>query len=125
LKDLPFDEAPAGMLNLEHAASLTLVALGEEPSPHALFQLLSRGPARIAQLRSQDKSPGHTAHGGTMVAGDDANVVIFDPRMQWTASREHLASRASNTPYDGRAMTGKVRALVAKGALVVHEGLLV
>jgi dihydroorotase len=125
LKDLPFDEAPAGMLNLEHAASLTFTALGETPDPHAFFQLLSRGPARIAQLRREDQHPDLSAHGGSMAAGDDANVVVFDPRVEWTVSRDHLESRATNTPYDGRAMTGKVRALVAKGALVLHEGLLV
>lgn len=125
LKDLPFDEAPAGMLNLEHAASLTFAALGDEPSPEMFFQLLSRGPARIAQLRREDKNPGHSAHGGTMAVGEDANIVVFDPGLQWTVSRDHLESRASNTPYDGRAMTGKVRTLVAKGALVVHEGALV
>jgi dihydroorotase len=125
LKDLPFDDAPAGMLNLEHAASLTYSALGEERSPEVFFQLLSRGPARIAQLRREDQHPFHSAHGGAMSAGEDANVVVFDPRMSWTASRDDLQSRATNTPYDGRAMTGKVRALVVKGDLVVHEGRLV
>jgi dihydroorotase len=125
LKDLPFDDAPAGMLNLEHAASLTFAALGEVPSPEAFFRLLSRGPARIAQLRHEDIHPRHGAHGGTMAAGEDANVVVFDPRTQWTVSREDLQSRATNTPYDGKSMTGKVRALVANGALVVHEGSLV
>jgi dihydroorotase len=125
LKDLPFDEAPAGMLNLEHAASLTYSALGEDPSPEVFFRLLSRGPARIAQLRREDAHPRHSAHGGAMSAGEDANVVVFDPRMRWTVSREDLQSRATNTPYEGRAMTGKVRALVAKGDLIVHEGALV
>jgi dihydroorotase len=124
LKDLPFDQAPAGMLNLEHAASLTFTALGEQPNAQAFFQLLSRGPARIAQLRHEDKYPGHTGHGGGMTTGEDANIVVFDPSVHWTVSRDHLESRASNTPYDGRALTGKVRALVAKGALVVHEGAL-
>jgi dihydroorotase len=125
LKDLPFDQAPAGMLNLEHAASLTFAALGDDPSPEMFFQLLSRAPAAIAQLRSNDKHPGHSAHGGAMTVGEDANVVIFDPSQRWTVSRDDLASRATNTPYDGRAMTGKVRALIAKGALVVNEGSLV
>jgi dihydroorotase len=125
LKDLPFDQAPAGMLNLEHAASLTFAALGDDPSPDVFFQLLSRGPAAIAQLRSSDTHPAHSAHGGAMMVGEDANVVIFDPSHRWTVSRDHLASRATNTPYDGRAMTGKVRALIAKGALVVNEGSLV
>jgi dihydroorotase len=125
LMDLPFDEAPAGMLGLEHAASLTYSALGENPNPHVFFELLSRGPARIAQLRSEDKHPNHSAHGGTMAAAEDANIVVFDPSMRWTASREHLESRAINTPYDGRAMSGKVRSLVVRGALVVDDGTLV
>jgi dihydroorotase len=122
LKDLPFDEAPAGMLGLEQAASLTYTALGEDPSPQAFFQLLSRGPARIAQLRGADKHPDHSAHGGAMLAGEDANVVVFDPSVRWIVSRDHLQSRATNTPYDGRAMSGRVRTLFVRGALVVDGG---
>ncbi len=125
LKDLPFDEAPAGVLNLEHAAALTYEALGEDPSPEAFFSLMSRAPARIAQLRREDERSGHSGHGGSMVAGEDANIVVFDPERRWSVSRERLESRATNTPYDGRALTGKVRALVAKGALVVEDGTLV
>jgi dihydroorotase-like cyclic amidohydrolase len=29
-----------------------------------------------------------------------------------------------NTPYDGRTLTGRVRATIAKGRLVVDEGVL-
>jgi dihydroorotase len=123
LKDLPFDEAPAGMLGLEHAASLTYEALGAEScDPTLFFQLLSRGPARIAQLRRQDHRPRHGAQGGAVAAGEDANLVVFDPGWRWNVRRQQLASRSTNTPYDGRAMTGKVRATIARGALVVDQG---
>ena len=123
LKDLPFDEAPAGMLGLEHAASLTYEALGAESSdPTTFFQLLSRGPARIAQLRHGDHRVRHSAQGGALNPGDDANLVVFDPRQRWTVRREDLASRSTNTPYDARAMTGKVRATLARGRLVVDQG---
>ncbi len=123
LKDLPFDEAPAGMLGLEQAASLTYEALGgAEADPLTFFAVLSRGPARIAQLRAEDAPPHHGAHGAAMVEGEDANVVVFDPAQRWTVSRDLLHSRAVNTPYDGRAMTGRVRSLIAKGSLVVTEG---
>ena len=126
LKDLPFDESPAGMLGLEHVASLTYEALGASPqSAHLFFTLLSRGPARIAQLRQGDVRFGHSGHGGAMVAGEDANLVIFDPHQQWTARSKTLQSRASNSPYDGRELVGKVRATVAKGQLVVNDGVLV
>jgi dihydroorotase len=125
LKDLPFDEAPAGMLGLEQAASLTYEALGgEAASPTTFFSLLSRGPARIAQLRASDLRPRHSAHGGAMLAGEDANVVVFDPRERWHVRRDDLQSRAVNTPYDERSMTGRVRTLVVKGQLVVHDGAL-
>lgn len=123
LKDRPFDEAPPGMLGLEHAASLTFEALGgDDASALAFFEVLSRGPARVAQLRAEDQRPRHSAHGGAVAPGEDANLVVFDPAARWTARRELLQSRASNTPYDGRAMTGRVRALVARGRLVVDEG---
>ena len=122
LKDLAFDEAPAGMLGLEHAASLTFEALGPSPDPGTFFHVLSRGPARIAQLRRDDERVGHSAHGASMRSGDDANVTVFDPRITWTVDRTTLASRSMNTPYDGRSMVGRVRATIAKGHLVVDEG---
>jgi dihydroorotase len=122
LKDLPFDEAPAGMLGLEHAASLTFEALGDLADPATFFQLLSRGPARIAQLRAGDERLRHSAHGGSMIAGEDANVTVFDPLERWRVDRHALASRSMNTPYDGHAMTGRVRATIAKGRLVVDQG---
>jgi dihydroorotase len=122
LKDLAFDEAPAGMLGLEHCAALTFEALGPTADPRTFFQVLSRGPARIAQLRSSDVRVRHSAHGGSMVAGDDANVTVFDPGARWRVDRNTLESRSMNTPYDGRAMSGRVRSTIAKGRLVVDEG---
>jgi dihydroorotase len=125
LKDLPFDEAPAGMLGLEYAASLTYEALGESPDPQRFFALLSRGPARIAQLRRDDLRVRHSAHGGAVIEGEDANLVVFDPLATWTASNCDLHSRAVNSPYDGRALTGRVRVTLSKGELVVNDGKLV
>jgi dihydroorotase len=124
LKDLPFDEAPPGMLNLEHAASLTYEALGEDPSAQTFFSLLSRAPARIAQLRHEDDRYGHSGHGGALSPGEDANLVIFDPSARWRVERNSLASRASNTPYDQRPMRGRVRSLIVRGQPIVSEGVL-
>lgn len=125
-KDQSFDEAPAGMLGLEHAASLTFEALGgASADPARFFALLSRGPAGIAQLRPQDARVRHSAHGGEVVAGSDANIVVFDPTARWTVSASSLQSRAHNTPYDGRELQGRVVATVARGMLVSHQGELV
>lgn len=125
LKDLPFDEAPAGMLALEHVAALTYEALGaSECDPTTFFEVLSRGPARIARLRHSDHPMGFSGHGGDLVAGESANVVIFDPAQCWTVDRGSLQSRSLNTPYHGRELFGRVRATVAKGRLIVDRGTL-
>jgi dihydroorotase len=123
LKDLPFDEAPAGMLGLEHAASLTLEVLGPD-NPVRLFQLLSRAPAAIAQLRASDHPVRQSAHGGDIAVGEDANVVIFDPSATRRVDRNTLQSRSTNTPYHDRDLLGATRALVVRGTAVVLEGAL-
>ncbi len=120
LKDLPFDEAPAGMLNLEHAASLTFDVLRDNPV--GFFNVLSRGPARIAQLRREDHRVGLSAHGGALSVGEDANIVIFNPNETWRVDKHQLASRATNTPYHGRELHGRVRSTIVRGSLVVNEG---
>ncbi len=123
LKDRAFDEAPAGMLGLEHAAALAYEALGASScDPVRFFEVMSRGPARVARLRADDDRVRHGAHGGAVSAGEDANLVVFDPRIEWTASRDQLQSRARNTPYDARPLRGRVTTTIAGGRLVVHEG---
>jgi len=125
LKDLPFDEAPAGMLGLEHVASLTFEALGaQQCDPHRFFDLLSRGPARVAQLRHADAPGPLNGHGGSLVVGERANLVVFDPSARWTVDRSTLHSRSTNTPYHGRELTGRVRSTVARGHLVADQGVL-
>jgi dihydroorotase len=122
LKDLAFDEAPAGMLGLEHAASLTFEALGgADASPHRFFDLLSRAPARIAQLRQADERATLSGHGGEVSVGEDANLVVFDPAVRWRVDARRLQSRARNTPYDGRQLVGRVRATIVQGRLIVND----
>jgi len=126
LKDLAFDEAPAGMLGLEHTASLTLEGLGGvDASPQRFFDLLSRGPARIAQLRRADERTTLSGHGGEVSVGEDANLVLFDPAARWRVDARRLQSRARNTPYDGRELLGRVRATIVRGRLVVNDNELV
>lgn len=120
-KDMAFDEAPPGMLGLEHAASLTLDALGDA-SPHVFFQVLSRGPAAIARLRSSDRPVQHSAHGGDITVGEDANIVVFDPTATYVVDRHTLASKARNTPYHGRELRGRARATIVRGQLVQQAG---
>lgn len=122
-KDRAFDEAPSGMLGLETAAALTHEALGAS-APERLFELLSRGPARVAQLRGPDRRAGLSAHGGAVAPGEDANLVVFDPAATWRVDAASLQSRARNTPFDGREMVGRARALIVRGRPALLDGAL-
>ena len=110
------------MLGLEHAAALTWEALGEDADPVLFFEVLSRRPARIAHLTTSDaRIGGQSAHGGALIAGEDANLCIFDPSARPVVDPIALASRSKNTPYAGRTLTGAVRHTIVRGELVVRD----
>jgi dihydroorotase len=114
-KERPFEEAPPGMLGLETALAVTiteLVAPGILSLADALA-LLSWRPAAIAGL---------TGHGCPVEPGNPANLVVLDPRQEWQVDAHRLASRARNTPFDGRTLTGKVRHTLLAGDPIVIDG---
>ena len=114
-KEVEWAAARPGMLGLETALGLTLtelVAPGQLTLAQAV-QRLTAGPARCRRL------PGH---GGPVAPGAPANLVAFDPQARWTVDAGALASRARNTPYHGRALTGQVVHTMLRGAFTVRDG---
>jgi dihydroorotase len=47
---------------------------------------------------------------------------VFDPEHRWEVAPERLASKARNTPFAGRTLTGKVRHTLLRGDVVVRDG---
>jgi len=114
-KEVEWQAAPPGMLGLETALALTLTEL-VEPGWLTLPQAVERltaGPSRCRRL------PGH---GGPVAAGAPANLTVFDPAARWTVDPAKLASRARNTPYAGREVTGQVRHALLRGQFTVRDG---
>ena len=114
-KERPFEEAPPGMLGLETALALTLTEL---VTPGILtwaqaLALLSWRPAAIAGLAD---------HGQPVAEGAVANLCVIDPALTWEVDPARLASRARNTPFAGRTLTGKVRHTLLTGRPVVIDG---
>ncbi len=110
-KERPFDQAPPGMLGLETAMAVAIAELGLEL--HELLPLLSWQPAAIAGLGDR--------HGRPVAVGNTANLAVIDPNHEWTVSGPELASRARNTPFEGRTLKGKVRHTVFNGSLTVEN----
>ena len=110
-KELPFDQAPPGMLGLETALALALTHLDLPPAQ--VLGLLSWRPAAV--LGAED------VHGGPIAAGRPANLCVVDPSVEWTVDADALASRSRNTPYAGMALRGKVRHTLLYGEPVVVD----
>jgi dihydroorotase len=109
-KDVPFDEAPPGMLGLETAFAVASSVLALED----VLALMSWRPAAIAGLADR--------HGGPVAPGRPANLCVIDPAATWTVDAGQLASRSRNTPYAGWKLTGRVRHTVVAGEPVVVDG---
>ncbi len=114
-KERPFDEAPPGMLGLETALSLTLTELvaAEVLTLAQALALLSWRPAVIAGLEG---------HGGPVEPGRPSHLCVIDPEAVWEVDPTRLASKARNTPYAGRKLTGRIRHTIYGGEPVVLDG---
>jgi dihydroorotase len=114
-KEVPFEEAPPGMLGVETALAVALTHLVEPglmSLPHVLGALSWR-PARIAGLDD--------VHGGPVEAGRPANLCVFDPAEQWVVDAARLASKSRNSPFDGWKLSGRVRHTLLAGEPVVRD----
>jgi len=103
-KEVPFEDAPNGVLGLEWAASVvtTMTGLGITE----FFERMSIAPARIL---------GRSDHGQHVAQGSDANLVVYRPDLEWTPTTS--VSRSRNAPYFGRALTGAPVATVLRGVV--------
>jgi len=111
-KELPFDQAPPGMLGLETALALALTEL-DLPIQQVLAAL-SWNPAAVI-------GAGDT-HGLPVAEGNPANLCVIDPEVTWTVDGAAMASRSTNTPYQGRELKGRVRHTILAGEPVVISG---
>jgi dihydroorotase len=108
-KEVEFERAPNGITGLETALGLSLRWLHKEwkmPLGRVL-SLLSAQPAAVLGLKGR----------GTLAVGSSADVVVFDPKAEWTYRAADTKSKSRNTPFDGWTMQGKVRWTISEGRI--------
>jgi dihydroorotase len=103
-QEVPFEEAPRGVIGLETAAGAVHTAVPLEPV--TFFSRMSVAPAAIAGLARQ---------GRWIEEGAIANLVVFDPDQTWLV--DTFQSRSRNSPFRGRKLQGRVVATVFEGAI--------
>jgi len=112
-KEVEFENAPNGIIGLETALGLSLRWLHKEwkmPLGRVL-SLLSAQPAALFGMKGR----------GTLTVGSFADVVVFDPKAEWTYRARETRSRSRNTPFDGWAMQGKVHWTVSEGRIAYER----
>ena len=59
---------------------------------------------------------------GRIASGSDADIVLFDPRREWTLEASAVQTRSGLTPYTDRSFTGAVVRTLVRGTTVFVDG---
>ena len=107
-KQMEFSKACFGIVGLETALPLTLKMVDEKViTLQKAVDLLTHQPCRLFNL---DK--------GSLGVGRDADIVIFNPKTQYTIEPEKFKSRSKNSPYKGWKVRGKVLHTLVAGKTI-------
>ena len=103
-KAKPITEAPSGITGLETSLALGITYLVQPGyiSLCKLLQLMSTNPAKMYHLNA-----------GMLAEGGPADMILIDRDGKWTV--EQFASKATNTPFTGWELCGKVVKTICRG----------
>jgi dihydropyrimidinase len=59
---------------------------------------------------------------GTLLPGSDADIVLFDPRPEWTLSADALHMAVDFSPYEGWKVTGRFVCTLSRGEIIMENG---
>ena len=107
-KTAPFAATEPGISGLETLLALTLKLVDEQilSLPDALARVTC-GPADVLGLPY-----------GRLIAGQAADLCIFDPEAYWTLDATRMQSKGQNTPFDGWEFKGQVTHTILQGQIV-------
>jgi dihydropyrimidinase len=111
-----FDRCPNGIPGIETRFSLLYsegVAKGRISLPR-FVELVSTSPAALFGLTPQK---------GSLFPGRDADIVLFDPKINWTMNLESLHMASDWSGYEGIEIFGKILKVFSRGELIIDEDL--
>jgi dihydropyrimidinase len=109
-----FAKIPNGIPGVEHRMDLLHqgVVAGEITLPRWV-EVCSTTPARMFGLYPKK---------GTIAAGADADIVVYDPAARQTLSVATHHMNVDYSAYEGMEITGKVAVTISRGRVVVADG---
>lgn len=109
-----FDKVPSGMSGVESRLTMlyTEGVRKDRISLPRLVSLTATNPARLFGLFPQK---------GSLTPGSDADIVLFDPDVEWTMSAETLHMNTDFCPFEGRDVIGKPKTVLCRGKVVLRD----
>jgi len=110
-----FTQAPRGFPGIQERLSVLYTAgvHAGKISANKMVEIASTTPARLFGIFPKK---------GTLAVGSDADMVIFDPKMDLTLSKSIGLSRSDYTPYEGMKVRGSVWLVLQRGRVIAREG---
>ena len=102
-KNVEFEVADFGIIGLETAFGLLNKELENVISKERLIELLSANPRKIINQKT------------------NSDFIILNFEEEYTFSEKNIKSKSKNTPYIGKPLKGKVKAVFSKGKLIINE----
>ncbi len=104
-----FEKAPNGVVGLETSLAVTLTQLYHtgRMSLMKIVRMMCETPRRLLGIE-----------GGSLEAGNVADIAIVDLNKEWTVDPEKLHSKSKNTCFKGMTFKGKVKYTIVNGKVV-------
>lgn len=110
-----FHKIPNGCPGVEHRLFIlhTLGVVAGEIDITKMVDVFSSMPAKLFGMYPQK---------GVIAPGSDADLVVFDPGVEWVISAARQMQNVDYTPYEGIPVKGAVTTVLSRGQVVVADG---
>ncbi len=107
-KETTFDLAAFGMIGLESCLGVVLKVLvnNEKIDLMTVIKALNVNPRNVMGFSNDLFSE-----------GSPAELTIFEPKEKWTFTKDDIASKSCNSPFNGKELEGKVKYTIVKGQI--------
>ncbi len=112
-KERSFDDAPFGIVGFETLLPIVLTNLVSTKAL-TLSKAIEKMTVNPAKIMGLDK--------GRLSPGSDADICIFDPKVEVVVDRTKFESKGQNSPFHGMKLMGQVTETIVGGELVVEDG---
>lgn len=111
-KESGFENAPFGIIGFETFLPLCLKLIDYGIKLKDLIYKITYAPSKILKIER-----------GFIEEGKRADIVVFDPDIEWIYTEDKIKSKSKNTPFLNWKLKGKVLYTIFKGEIVYKEEL--